>query len=68
MRASGSSFKDPKEVKEEFSSIPNYHLASKAFDVRHLDRFLVRVNQSDSVNFATEPSVNRKSFLQQQQN
>lgn len=39
-------------MRQEFVDIPNYHLASKAFDVRHLDKFLTRVNDSsvESVN------------------
>lgn len=46
-----TSFKAPSTVRKEFVDIPNYQLASKAFDVRHLDKFLSRVNESgDSVN------------------
>lgn len=46
-----STFKHPSTIKNEFEDIPNYKLTSKAFDARHLDRFLVRVNVSDSVQF-----------------
>ena len=46
-----ATFKHPSSIKNEFSDIPNYRLTSKAFDARHLDQFLVRVNVSDSNNF-----------------
>ena len=51
-----ATFKHPASAKNEFSDIPNYKLSSKAFDARHLDKFLIRVNESESVNF-TQPSM-----------
>ena len=47
-----ATFKHPSSAKNEFSDIPNYKLSSKAFDARHLDRFIVRVNESEGVNFS----------------
>ena len=47
----GCTFKQPKAVVDDFADTPNYNLTSKAFDVRHLDRFLTKVNQRDSINF-----------------
>ena len=40
--------KNPATMKSEFEDIPNYHLTGKSFDVRHLDRFISRVNVRES--------------------
>ena len=61
-----ATFKHPSSIKNEFDDVPNYQLTSKAFDARHLDRFLIRVNENDSINFnnslmRTEPSVGEKT-------
>ena len=40
----GTAFRNRKIVSEEFEDIPNYKLTSKAFDVRHLDRFINKIN------------------------
>ena len=55
------SFKHPSTIKNEFVDIPNYRLASKAFDAQHLDKFLTRVNESESIvtsqrNYAAQPN------------
>lgn len=48
-----NSFKTPNTVRKEFMGVPNYQLASKAFDVQHLDKFLTRVNDTEcSVNLS----------------
>jgi len=47
-----TAFKHPATIKNEFSDIPNYRLSSKAFDAQHLDKFLVRVNEGETVNLS----------------
>ena len=46
-RQAGMIYKSPQTINKEFSSIPNYRLASKAFDAQHLDRFITRLSQSE---------------------
>ena len=41
-KSTGMVYKSPKTINQEFSSIPNYRLTSKAFDAQHLDRFVAR--------------------------
>ena len=65
-KANGTNFRKPEAVKKEFSDIPNYHLTSRAFDVRHLDKFLVRINESVNLSSAAESSVEGKLQLQLQ--
>ena len=44
-------FRDRESVMQDFVTVPNYKLASNAFDAQHLDRFISRVNVADSINF-----------------
>ena len=53
---SGTAFRNRKIVSDEFEGIPNYKLTSKAFDVRHLDRFINKINTDVPTN-----SLNRDS-------
>lgn len=46
-----SCFKHPSQIKNEFSDIPNYQLASKAFDAQHLDKFITKINESEMNSF-----------------
>jgi len=62
----GKNFRKPETVKKEFNEIPNYNLTSKTFDVRHLDKFLNRINESGSLKFPVESSVEGKSQMQYQ--
>ena len=62
----GKNFRKPETVKKEFNEIPNYNLTYKTFDVRYLDKFLDRINESGSLKFPVESSVEGKSQMQYQ--
>ena len=48
----GTVFRNRQLVRDEFEEVPNYKLTSKAFDVRHLDRFINKINTSDTASLA----------------
>ena len=45
-------FHDKKAVEAAFQAVPNYQLASKGFDATHLDRFITRLSQQDSISLS----------------
>ena len=53
----GTAFRDRKLVSSEFEHVPNYKLTSKAFDVRHLDRFITRINSDVPTNMLNRDSM-----------
>ena len=59
-----STFKHPSTIKKGFTDIPNYRLTGKSFDAMHLDRFIVRVNESDRDGFAGESVHNNTAEKQ----
>ena len=54
---SGTAFRNRKIVSDEFEDIPNYKLTSKAFDVRHLDRFINKINTDVPANMLNRDSM-----------